>query len=53
MARQQDHELRMKLRACHGDDTMTVSCHRHVVTQPLCHIGKSYLFLANFLIVSR
>jgi hypothetical protein len=29
-ARQQDHELSDKLRACQGDDTMTVSRHRHV-----------------------
>jgi hypothetical protein len=38
--------FRIKLRACQGDDTVTVSRHRHVVTQPLCDICKSYLFLA-------
>jgi hypothetical protein len=27
-----------------GDDTMTESRHRHVVTQPLCDIRKSCLF---------
>jgi hypothetical protein len=45
-ARQQDHELSDKLRACQGDDTMTVSRHRHVVTQPFCDIRKSYLFFS-------
>ena len=34
----------IKLRACQGSDTMTVSRH-HVVTQPLCDIRKSYLFV--------
>jgi hypothetical protein len=49
---QQDPELRIKLRACQGDDTMTVSRHRYVVTHPICDIRKSY-FLANLFIVSR
>ncbi|MDT7817717.1 MAG: hypothetical protein QOJ51_6801 [Acidobacteriaceae bacterium] len=40
-ARQQAHELSDKLRACQGDDTMTVSRHRHVVTQHLWDIRKS------------
>jgi hypothetical protein len=41
-----DHELRIKLRACQGDDTMAVFRHRHVVTQALCDIRKSYLFFS-------
>jgi hypothetical protein len=38
--------FRIKLRACQRDDKMTVSRHRHVVTQPLCDIRKSYLFFS-------
>jgi hypothetical protein len=38
--------FRIKLRACQGDDTMTVCRHRHVVAQPLCDIRKSLLFFS-------
>ena len=38
--------------ACRGDDTLTVSRHRHVVTQPLCTFANATCSLANFLIVN-
>jgi hypothetical protein len=46
-------EFWIKVRACQGDDTMTVSRYRHIVTQPLCYIRKSRCSLDNFFIVSR
>ena len=48
-ARQQAHELSDKLRACQGDDTMTVSRHRQVVTQPLYNSRKFYLLISELL----
>jgi hypothetical protein len=34
---------------CQGNDTMTVTRHRHIVTQPLCGIRKSCSFFTQLL----